>query len=425
MSVPPDSDPLYRAEQRLCVGSRAALISGLICHPTGTLVGRSFLNDYWFSSMASDEQAAQGRPAPPMLRAAWAVAAAVGLWWPFTSGAILAERPSELHVDENSFLHNAQGAAAIYRDGTRVYAWHGMTIPEDWILHPESVPPAKLRGLDPSLRQFVESRRRGAPKPEARPSAIWAAKLPPEVDDRLEALREHARGALPFFDRYRAGEHAAVWSELIARGPSVRSDPLAADALAVAYEIMRRIDRNLRTIVERLVEMRFRFTTPDGRPRKPAEAHVSPGPRTSQQLRRLEKSVGSLPISLRAYLEVVGSVDLIGRHPALAPAEGTAAPDPLVVSGLDDLLAQTGDEQDDVLVLAPDDLHKAGTSGGDPYSMAVPEPAADGLLLNERHELALVDYLRLCCRFGGFPGYEGQDDAPAEIEQLRSGLLEF
>jgi hypothetical protein len=36
-----------------------------------------------------------------------------------------------------------------------------------------------------------------------------------------------------------------------------------------------------------------------------------------------------------------------------------------------------------------------------------------------------VDYLRFCFRFGGFPGYEGQDDVPAEIDALRAGLLEF
>jgi hypothetical protein len=33
--------------------------------------------------------------------------------------------------------------------------------------------------------------------------------------------------------------------------------------------------------------------------------------------------------------------------------------------------------------------------------------------------------LRLCFRFGGFPGYDGADDLPREIETLREGLLEF
>jgi len=55
----------------------------------------------------------------------------------------------------------------------------------------------------------------------------------------------------------------------------------------------------------------------------------------------------------------------------------------------------------------------------------VPDPAADARVLNERHHLLFVDYLRLCFRFGGFPGYEGQITVPAEIDRLRSGLREF
>jgi hypothetical protein len=84
-------------------------------------------------------------------------------------------------------------------------------------------------------------------------------------------------------------------------------------------------------------------------------------------------------------------VDLSSGGHAIAPANASIPPDPLVVSGVEDLLAQVGDADDDVLMLAPDDLHKAGTSGGDPYAMAVPEPAADAVLLNERHELLFVD----------------------------------
>jgi hypothetical protein len=47
-------------------------------------------------------------------------------------------------------------------------------------------------------------------------------------------------------------------------------------------------------------------------------------------------------------------------------------------------------------------------------------------VLNERHDLLFVDYLRLACRLGGFPGYEGVDrDLPAELVRLRADLLEF
>jgi len=56
----------------------------------------------------------------------------------------------------------------------------------------------------------------------------------------------------------------------------------------------------------------------------------------------------------------------------------------------------------------------------------VPDLRADGELLNERHQLLFVEYLRLCFRFGGFPGFDGIGrSVPPEIDALREGLLAF
>jgi hypothetical protein len=83
-------------------------------------------------------------------------------------------------------------------------------------------------------------------------------------------------------------------------------------------------------------------------------------------------------------------------------------------------------ESEAVVTIAPDDLHKANTSGGEPCEISVPDLRADGELLNERHHLLFVDYLRLCFHFGGFPGYDGIDRGmPWEIELLRKDLLAF
>jgi hypothetical protein len=126
---------------------------------------------------------------------------------------------------------------------------------------------------------------------------------------------------------------------------------------------------------------------------------------------------------------VVGSVDWIGSHPTLAPADSDICPDPLVVFPIEEVLEEIDqglEEGDGLVTIAPDDLHKADTSGGDPYQVAVPDLGADGKLLNERHRLFFVDYLRLCFRFGGFPGYEGIDRGiPTEIATLSEGLVEF
>jgi hypothetical protein len=117
------------------------------------------------------------------------------------------------------------------------------------------------------------------------------------------------------------------------------------------------------------------------------------------------------------------------RHQGIAPSGSSVAPDPLVVFGVEDAFAECESMDDDersVITIAPDDLHKANTSGGDPYAVAVPDQRADGVLLDERHNLLFVDYLRLCFRYGGFSGYEGTDqDVPAELDQLRAGLEEF
>ena len=43
----------------------------------------------------------------------------------------------------------------------------------------------------------------------------------------------------------------------------------------------------------------------------------------------------------------------------------------------------------------------------------------------ERHGLLFVEYLRLSFRWGGFPGYEGTGTAPAVLETMRAGLVEF
>ena len=43
-----------------------------------------------------------------------------------------------------------------------------------------------------------------------------------------------------FLDRYLAGEHGAVWKELVALGEGIRQKRHYADAAAVAAETMRR-----------------------------------------------------------------------------------------------------------------------------------------------------------------------------------------
>jgi hypothetical protein len=403
-------------------------------HPAAALAESSFYQHYRFSQMAADDEAAAA--APPLLAAVWTLAASAGPWWPFVNGAILCDRPSDIHTNDAGLLHRGDGPAAVYRDGACAYGWEGKPLPEAWVLRPEQIAPGAFRGLPPPFQRFkafVEARvgkpRRASAK---KASVVLAADLPVDPDARLQALREHAGGRLPIFDRYAAGQHRDAWSELMKLGPDVRQDPHAADALAVAYETMRRVAENVTILAERLAALGYDFTSPGSRvPASRRHApRMPPGAKVTRQIRRLEKLAGTIPLSIRAFYEVVGTVDFNGVHVSLAPVDGSTAPDPLIVYGpddvLDDLESQDEEEPPPEIMIAPDDLHKANVSGGASYAMSVPDACVDGVVLNERHNLLFVDYLRLCFAWGAFPGYEGQDrGVPPEIEGLRAGLRSF
>ena len=484
-------DDLARAEMYFWGSNRGALPSALHCPTTDRLIGNSFFGDYSFSTMADDEHRVGDRDPPALMAAAWDVARSSGMWWPFEGVAIMTDRPAQLHVNEKYLLHGPDGPAVVYRDGWSAYAWNGKAVPEKWIMQPEAVPPREYKGFDPTFAQYVKGKVRPAVKPKKRskPDAILKAALPVDPGARLEQLRAHAGGKLPLYDRYQAGAHRDVWRELVSLGADVRADPYVADALAVAYETMRRVQANVRTLVERLTAMHYTFGMPDGpldvaiggpegvtrmdldqlvrrvmgagktpsipglpnladmmakardliaaqgkgkqETRERSRPHTPPPPDIHNQIVRFERDHAVLPLSLRTFYEVVGEVNLIGSHPTLAPADHAIAPDPLVVYALDEgALAYDEDEDEEegrpsAITIAPDDLHKANTSGGDAYEMAIPDLRADGELLNERHQLFFVDYLRLCFRFGGFPGYDGAAEVPQEISALKAGLLEF
>jgi hypothetical protein len=413
-----DQDPLQRAETHLSEVMSGQRRWGAI----NPLVNSSFYRHYTFSMMAFDEIAADGKTPPPAVAAAWRVARAAGCWWPFANAVVLSERPTELHLNADFVPHRGGGAAALFRDGTTLWAWNGRPMREEWIMQPETISARDLKYFDGAFRDYAAARSPAGKPAKARPkpSTLLKKELPRGTEERISALREHNKGLLPLFDRYVAGEYEKVWEELVRLGRSVREDPHAADALAVAYETMRRVNANVRSITERLQTIEYRFiSTP----------HQQPHKRVFRQVTKLEKAVGALPLSLRAFYEIVGAVDWTGEHPGLAPRGDSVAPDPLVVYGADDALAQIDSgwfmDDDPAIVIAPDDLHKSNTSGGAPYQIGVPDLNADGKLLNENHEQYFVEYLRTVFRFGGFPGYHGIVGAPPELEALKQGLLPF
>ena len=227
-----------------------------------------------------------------------------------------------------------------------------------------------------------------------------------------------------YLERYQNGEYEQVWKELQELGEGIRKEPYQTQAKEVAAETMRRVRRNCERIISRLRASGYVFGTyPDGTRRSYLGEPLTPPSDDLQADRQeLESEAGPLPLSLVAFWEEVGAIDLVGMHPAWP--DGL---DPLVVDPPEGALSFLFDEGDGIFVgLAPDDLHKDNTSGGDPYGLELPNPSADFLFMYERHNLLFVPYLRLAIlRWGGFPGLEGRDIPFAPLEELVAGLEEF
>ena len=301
--------------------------------------------------------------------------------------------------------------------------------------------------------------------------------------------------------RYLAGEHEAVWAEMMALGAEIREPPYFKDACAVATETMRRARHNVELLIRRLDQLQYRFEIPKPPARQfvlpPIEERIAKMRREQTRLsptgldqlegmmrrqdaeRRAkaarqaeeeakkraitdhltDKSVFSaidtrfvkripgmekkgffLPLALRAWIEEVGHVCLIGAHPTLSFFEGAGfpgvyadpfmmLPDPYELQGwleeakgsreipsLDAVLGWTA-EAKSRLAVANEQLDYG-------YAITLPNPAADAPLKGERHGVTFVEYLRIVFRWGGFPGWEQQAKRPeGELKFLTDGLL--
>lgn len=122
-----------------------------------------------------------------------------------------------------------------------------------------------------------------------------------------------------FLERYQQGEHVQVWQELVAMGSQVRTEPLFTEAYAVAQETMRRARHNIELLVERLKNIRFQF-------QDPTVVFVPTSPTELNDLTQFERKVGPVPLSLRAWLEQVGTVNFMGNHPGLSYYDSNTNP---------------------------------------------------------------------------------------------------
>jgi hypothetical protein len=162
------------------------------------------------------------------------------------------------------------------------------------------------------------------------------------------------------------------------------------------------------------------------------------------RFRALEEKGMSLPLSLRAWIEEVGDVNLAGAHPALSFWQDANFPgvhaDPLMVNvdglmfdleGWEEEFEEGGDPGTLQAVIGWDAGAKSRLAVENEqldygYTIDLPNAAADAPLRGEHHNTTFVNYLRIAFKWGGFPGWADQPRRPEnELKKLAGGLLEI
>jgi hypothetical protein len=235
--------------------------------------------------------------------------------------------------------------------------------------------------------------------------------------------------------RYERGEHDAVWKVLRQRGSL--GDQARAEAQAVAKLTMRRVRQNAEMLTSRLAARGWRAHS--------GSLLVAPTDADTDAILTIVETTGApIPPSVHGFWTIVGGIDCVWdyRYDSDAPDLGVGVQmdemDPLCVYSASetatDLEAWTEMRADfppdhaASLYLAPDYLHKANISGGDPCGFDPLFRGADPIFTDEEHELPFIDYLRLAFRWGGFPRIErhrGRADVQAFVREMTAGMIPF
>ena len=195
---------------------------------------------------------------------------------------------------------------------------------------------------------------------------------------------------------------------------------------------MRRVRESLEALVERLSRLGYRFGVDlkfDKESPLSGYAGVplcAPPFDIAERIAAVEARHGVLPVSLRAFYEIVGSVDLRGyflltkaqqEHPDAAHPETL---DPLVVYPLDADTVNGDEAGDATLYIAPDPLAKMDYSAVGMLELSLPCDAMDGhVWLEEPYfldETRFMYELRRTLRYGGFLQFFGEEDSDYGLE---------
>lgn len=279
------------------------------------------------------------------------------------------------------------------------------------------------RGLD---LHAVEVSRDEVESPPWQGEADWTPSPSPHVVPAHLAPRltyAHARKALavhppgPLYQRWEAGERAQVWAAVASLGEQARDDEARlADIMHVLKAWATTCALHLRELCGALDDLGLRVGSPQC------------DPRVHEQIGALEERVGPLPLTVCAWHQMVGAVDLRGFRTEMEYEEWGApralCPD---IHRADPLLLESSESvfryDESVwwqgrypLRLAPGIAEKFFSYGGAPLTVAVPSGAVDGQMRDE----PFTAYVRRALAWAGYP----EVDAPP-LRELRARFTDI
>ncbi|MEN4397445.1 DUF6745 domain-containing protein [Mycolicibacterium conceptionense] len=155
-------------------------------------------------------------------------------WWPMNDLVIATERPVQICTDEQGRLHSPDGPAITYRDGFRVYCWHGDAVPADLIETDWDVPrlltewgvtqwcAVEKIGWDTVLKELGTQPRASAPDPQHPGQLLHLYDVPTEL--RIPAIRSRCRIVVSTQGFHLPDGQQRRWLKV----PATSTDPIAA-----------------------------------------------------------------------------------------------------------------------------------------------------------------------------------------------------
>ena len=242
--------------------------------------------------------------------------------------------------------------------------------------------------------------------------------------------------------QYKKGFHQEVYDEILSMGNYILHQSIKSDVTAVAGTMMSRVHHNVKVILAHLQAMGYVFgagffeedISQEERSEIEQDAPIyrAPSSETSSDITTLEKKFGFLPLSLKAWYEVVGSVNLIGLFPSNDKKYGVVL-DPLFTYSIHMVLKMSSVPEEGStrnamfsVPISPDRYFKYGFSGSGNYSIEIPSQSFDAPLSLEKHATTFVNYLRLSMKWGGLPGLEQECRLSKEnLAYLTDGVIPF